>query len=855
MLDRGSPAVRRRAPTAAHRRRLRRHHRLRHLRCRPDVRRGHPARGARLPRHAGRPARTRTSAAARPVTAAATPSTAAPARCPTPAAARAPDSAATSTSACRPPARRWASTAARPATVAATPWDRARAAGAAAAAARRAPSVCGTPPCMATKTCAPFLTRPPPAARSATAAAGAPQLRRPVRPQTCGGGRPRASAASPAPCTNSWACQQVNGSNRYRVTTTVTGTVFAPNGTDPLPNVLVYVPNAPVQAFGRTGDRGLRQLQLQPSRCSLLVERRHGHPGQVHASPTCRSAPTSPPASSADRDRRRLGQRSRAWPPASLPVPGHSGCASPRTSAEGDIPTWPSPPAPSTAPGSIGVDATSASTTPSSRKLDRDRPHPPLRGDGTVNVPGEGTFHLAGATGGTGTASETTLVQTPAHAGARHGPLSAVQAVAYRTAAESDQRRSSYANAGRPHLRPRATSATCGSTTGRPSAGRPQAGTSTTCDLFDLPDGASSTRAYPPDQTGIRSTPPRPRQGPGALAVAPVHRGLTTARQRSRLRVNTCADSTGRVQNVLSSAVRGYEDATTASIGTVPMHVHLQHAASGRPPPTSAGASPERLRMENHRHTSTRAAAYARPGLRSRLRVRPTTPMTPAGEARKRFMILPTWACVRDGPTVPALDRRQDHLRGPEHPVRPRRRRLRRPPPVRHLHGARDLRRRRHGQPVRHHHLHPQDLRPAEHPSGPAKHGCGALLQCGSCSGTRGGGGKPGVCGAGTCPPPPAPPRTSSAAPPATAAATSSPAALAPPASPRGGGGVTGQCGTACTPKTCAQLGYNCGPAGDGCGGELNCGTCTAPATCGGGGTPNVCGGGVVGDRGASGRR
>ena len=41
-----------------------------------------------------------------------------------------------------------------------------------------------------------------------------------------------------------------------------------------------------------------------------------------------------------------------------------------------------------------------------------------------------------------------------------------------------------------------------------------------------------------------------------------------------------------------------------------------------------------------------------------------------------------------------------------------------------------------------------------------------------------------------------------------------------------------------CTPETCMRQGFNCGPAGDGCGGQLDCGTCTAPQTCGGGGCP-----------------
>jgi hypothetical protein len=83
---------------------------------------------------------------------------------------------------------------------------------------------------------------------------------------------------------------------------------------------------------------------------------------------------------------------------------------------------------------------------------------------------------------------------------------------------------------------------------------------------------------------------------------------------------------------------------------------------------------------------------------------------------------------------------------------------------------------------------------------GPAGDGCGNTIQCGSCKSPQ------------TC----------------------------------GGGGIDSVCGYpdagSCTPKTCAQLGYNCGIDGDGCGGVLDCGSCTAPAICGGGGKPNVCG-------------
>src|SRR5688572_1906560 len=50
------------------------------------------------------------------------------------------------------------------------------------------------------------------------------------------------------------------------------------------------------------------------------------------------------------------------------------------------------------------------------------------------------------------------------------------------------------------------------------------------------------------------------------------------------------------------------------------------------------------------------------------------------------------------------------------------------------------------------------------------------------------------------------------------------------------GGGAT------CQSTSCEAKGASCGSIPDGCGGELECGSCGEGHTCGGAGTPNVCG-------------
>jgi len=90
---------------------------------------------------------------------------------------------------------------------------------------------------------------------------------------------------------------------------------------------------------------------------------------------------------------------------------------------------------------------------------------------------------------------------------------------------------------------------------------------------------------------------------------------------------------------------------------------------------------------------------------------------------------------------------------------------------------------------------------------------CGGVIQCGECAkGQFCGGDGPNRCGVGVS---------------------------------GEGGACSGPDCPVCVPKTCDDLGFTCGPAGDTCGGKLDCGPNTCPIlgwTCGGGGKPGECG-------------
>lgn len=144
---------------------------------------------------------------------------------------------------------------------------------------------------------------------------------------------------------------------------------------------------------------------------------------------------------------------------------------------------------------------------------------------------------------------------------------------------------------------------------------------------------------------------------------------------------------------------------------------------------------------------------------------------------------------------------------------------------------------------------------------GPIGDGCGGIVQCGTCTAGEacGAGGVPSVCGKPSCKPLTCADNgaTCGVSTDGCGGVTPSCGTCDAAAGEFCGGGGPSKCGTSgggdggadggavCVPKTCADLGQNCGPAADGCGGLIaSCGTCNAAVgdTCGGGGVPSVCG-------------
>lgn len=123
--------------------------------------------------------------------------------------------------------------------------------------------------------------------------------------------------------------------------------------------------------------------------------------------------------------------------------------------------------------------------------------------------------------------------------------------------------------------------------------------------------------------------------------------------------------------------------------------------------------------------------------------------------------------------------------------------------------------------------------------------GCGNTKSCGSCptGQTCGGNGTPYQCGAPTCTALTCTGQGIQCGPAGDGCGGTLSCGTCPNGTTCGGGGLAGKCGApSCTPITTCPAGMVCGQYPNGCGGSINCGSCATGQTCGGGGTANSCG-------------
>ncbi|MFT3768742.1 MAG: hypothetical protein QM820_25125 [Minicystis sp.] len=558
------------------------------------------------------------------------------------------------------------------------------------------PGVCGAPACTP-KTCAQLNVNCGP---MADGCGGLLDCGTCANPQTCGGAGMPNVCGIPSTCTN-LCLKQVTCSNP-NVTTTISGTVYAPNGTDPLPNALVYVPNATVQPFtpGVSCDNCGAAASGSPLVSAVTA---------IDGKFSIKNAPVGtniPLVIQIGRWRRQI-TISNVSQCVDNPQPA-SKTRLPKNKSEGDIPLM------AFATGSVD------SLECVMRKIGIDDAE-------FTNQNGNGRIHLwvgSGSGGATisGSGTENTLVGSQTNLNKYDIILFPCQGDQFDKNAATLQRLVNYANAGgrifATHYSyvwfynnaPFSSTANWAADQGLISAD-PQIGyidTSFPKGLalaqWMMNVGASTTLG----QIQNQHPPQRLHQRGGAVAAVGDDRRSVLRRDAHALHVQHAGGRAGGAA-VRARGLRRLPRRGLVQLGAdVPERVH-QRADDG--PGEDAGVHalrPGLVRDARHPHVHAQDLRAARRGLRARGR-----------RLRRR-------APVRDLPRRSDVQRHAEHVPGPDvhaedvraarHPVRAGGRRLRRPPAVRELPRRPDLRRRRHAGRLRQPDVHAEDVRAARHP-------------------------------------------------------------------------------------------------------------------------------------------
>jgi hypothetical protein len=610
---------------------------------------------------------------------------------------------------------------------------------------------------------------------------------------TCGVASPNVCGAGP--CTGLCLQQTSCGGN---VTTSVSGIVYAPNGTDPLFNVLVYVPNAPVEPF-------VDGVSVPHCGCSAdvsgspLVSTATGVDGRF----TLTNVPVGaniPLVIQNGRWRRQFVIPTvSACVDTALPTPGMEAIRMPQTHLEGDIPRM----------GFVTGAADELECV--LRKIGiADTEFSDPSGSGRVR------FYLGEQGPGVPYSAS-----TPPES-ALWGSLTSIEAydMVY------------FACQGMPEDE---TSAALSTLLAYTDLGGRVFAThySYTWLAFQAP--FDTTAVWAPNSSGTKAFANDPGVGiintafPRGLALAQWLEGLGASTTLGQIPVaNLRADFTGVVSpSVLWLSVDDVPNGIQPGLGDVPLHYTFDTPV-GAPPADQCG----RVLFSDFHVESTPAHQAA--GL-----LFPEEcvggPMTPQ-EQMLEFMIFDLGSCVTPSACVPRTCAELDTTCGPVGDGCGNIIQCGNcPSGMGCLHGAcSDIG------------CTPQTCTELAFTCGAQSDGCGDIITCGQCP--SGDSCFHGVCGSGVCTPETCAELGVGCGMTDDGCGNAQNCGDCPAGQVCGGGAnpVPNQCGMlACIPSTCAEQGFNCGAATDGCGNLIQCGPCSGIQVCGGGGLPNVCGGGA----------